>query len=181
MDERALGLETRRRIYAYVRAHPGAYLREAQRALTMSMGALEYHLGQLEAAGLVRVEQGENKRFFAASVPERDARVLGLLRQAIARRVVLALLESGPASHQELMAATGLRSSTLTYHARKLADAEILARERAGRETLYRLLDADRVTRLLVEYRASFVDRIVDAFVEGFEAMGRGEGEDGEP
>ena len=179
MDERALGLETRRRIYAHVRAHPGAYLREMQRVLAMSMGALEYHLGQLEAAGLLRVEQGENKRFYAASVPERDARVLGLLRQAIARRVMLTLLESGPASHQELMAATGLRSSTLTYHAKKLAEADLVARERSGRETLYRLLDADRVTRLLVEYRASFVDRIVDAFVESFEAFGGDEREDG--
>ncbi|MEA3198765.1 MAG: hypothetical protein QOE90_193 [Thermoplasmata archaeon] len=173
MDERALELETRRRLYAYVRAHPGSYLREIQRGVAMSMGALEYHLGHLERAGLLRVETQENKRYFAADVAAADARLFTILRQAIPRCIVIALLESGPASHQDLMLATGLRSSTLSYHARKLADAGLVARERAGRETRYRLAEADRVARLLVEYRASFVDRVVDAFVEGFDAIGR--------
>lgn len=167
-----LALETRRRIYAHVCKHPGAYLREIQRALLMSMGALEYHLSQLEAAGLVRAEMSENKRYYAMNVPERDARLLGLLRQALTRRVILVLLESGPSSHQDLMRATGLRSSTLSYHARKLTEAELVAREKLGRETTYRLVDADRVIRLLVEHRESFLDRVLDRFLEGFDAMG---------
>jgi predicted transcriptional regulator len=172
-DRSALDLGSRRRIYAHVVDHPGEYLREVHRALGGSMGALEYHLAQLEKAGLVRVENAENKRLFPASMDPREARALTFLRQAPARAVLLALLGSGEASHGDVMRQTGLRSSTLSYHAAKLVEAGLLARERRGRETRYRALDETLVVRLLVQHRSSFLDRVVDAFIESFEGMGR--------
>lgn len=172
-DLSALDLESRRRIYTRVVDHPGAYLREIHRALGGSMGALEYHLGQLEEAGLVRVERAENKRFFPATMDARESRALALLRQASVRRILLVLLEWREAGHQDVMARAQLRSPSLSYHATKLVDAGLVAREKRGRETRYRLQDEALVLRLLVQHRASFLDRLVDAFLDGFENMGR--------
>jgi predicted transcriptional regulator len=171
-DLSALELDSRRRIFAFVVDHPGAYLREMHRALGGSMGALEYHLVQLESAGLVRVDHEENKRFFPATMDPRESRALALLRLEPARRLLVALLSREAVAHGELMERAQLRSPTVSYHAGKLIDAGLVVREKRGRESWYRLQDPSLVLRLLVQHRASFVDRLVDAFLDGFEGMG---------
>jgi hypothetical protein len=38
----------------------------------------------------------------------------------------------------------------------------ILIRERVGTEHIYRLIDEDRVAKILITYRTSFIDKVVD-------------------
>lgn len=169
----ALELETRRRIFARVVDEPGAYLRELQRALGMAMGALEYHLGYLEKAGLVSVVQEEHKRYFPARMDAADKRHLALLRQDVPRRIVLHLLASSPASHGRLREALGVLPSTASYYLAKMTDAGIATRTKDGRQNLYALRDPERAYSLLVRYGPTFVDRLVDRFLDGFEAVPR--------
>lgn len=170
-DDSVLELATRRRIYTYVVDHPGSYLREIQRALDMTMGSLEYHLGQLVEAGLVTVQHEENKRFFPARMDASERRPLSLLRQEAVRRIAAALLVEPESPHKDLAAATGLGGSTLSYYLAKLAEAGLVTSRRDGRTTRYALTDPARVHRLLVRYRATFLDRILDAFLDGFDAV----------
>lgn len=170
-DDSVLELETRRRIYAHIVDHPGGYLREIQRALDMPMGALEYHLLQLERAGLVTVLHEENKRFFPAQMDAADKRDLSLLRQDALRRLCTLLLEMDEASHKDLLARTDLAPSTLSFYAAKLIDAGILTKRREGRESRYSLRDPARVHGLLVRYRSSFLDRVLDGFLASFDAV----------
>ena len=101
----ALELESRRRIFEHVRRFPGAYFREIQRALGLQPGELEYHLRTLGKAGLLGdQEEGGRKRYFvAADVPHPDKPLLGLLRQAAVRRLLLALLDRPGISFQGLL------------------------------------------------------------------------------
>ncbi|MHB8604099.1 MAG: winged helix-turn-helix transcriptional regulator [Thermoplasmatota archaeon] len=170
-DDPLLALPARRRIFAYIVDHPGLYLRELQRALGGSMGALEYHLDQLHQAGLIAVIHEENKRFFPARMDAADKRVLALLRQDAPRRLVIFLLEHPGAAHHELTAATGYPASTVSFYLAKLANASLIDREKTGREHRYTLTDPRRAYALLVQYRATFLDRVLDGFLAGFDAV----------
>ena len=174
-NDTVLELESRRRIYAYLVDNPGSYLRELQRRLDMPMGALEYHLLQLEKAGLVTVLQEENKRFFPAQMDAGDKRDLALLRQDALRRVCMLLLEFGEASHKEILTRTDFAPSTLSFYAAKLVDAGLVEKRKAGRESRYTLKDPGRVYGLLVRYRSSFLDRVLDGFLASFDAVRLGD------
>lgn len=176
MDEDVLDLDTRRRIHARLAERPGSYLRELQRDLAMPMGMLEYHLGRLEKAGLVTVVHGDHKRFFPAEMDARDKRVLALLRQDACRRVVVHLLGHPGASHGEIHAATELLPSTLSYYLARLVDAGLATRRKEGRQTRYAVADPLRAERVLVQFRASFLDRVLDRFLESLEAVRLGRG-----
>lgn len=171
MPHDPLELETRRRLYQHVVRHPGKYLRELQRDTGLAMGSLEYHLSALGGAGLVTVLQDGNKRFFPAEMDRRDKRILVLLRQALPRRVLLALLERSPRSKADLAAGLAVAASTLNYHLGHLAEAGLVGAGRDGREATYEVADEAAVLRLLVAYRESFLDRLLDNFLEGTDAL----------
>lgn len=170
-DDPILELETRRRLFAFILDQPGAYLREIQRALDMPMGALEYHLGQLEKAGVITVLHEENKRFFPARMDAADKRGLSLLRQESLRRLVMQLLEHPGAAHKDILALTGLAASTLTFYMAKLVAAGLVERKREGRESHYWLVDPTHVYGLLVTHRPSFLDRVLDGFLDSFDGV----------
>lgn len=168
----SLELEARRRVYRFVEQHPACYLREMQRALGMGMGTLEFHLRFLEEHGLIVVAKEENKRFFPAGISPPERRFLALLRMSIPRQVVLLLAERGAMRHADIAAALRVRPSTLAYQLQKLRAAALLTARRDGRETFYALADPQGVARLLVRYRASLLDRMVDGFLDGFDRIG---------
>ena len=170
----ALALETRRRIFEHVRRFPGTHFREVQRALGLQPGELEYHLHTLEKAGLLTSQEGAARRryFVAAEIPHPDKALLGLLRQAAVRRILLAVLEKPGISFQEIHAAVGGAKSTLSFHLRKVTGSGLVAVERAGRENVYAVPEADRVAGLLVTYRASFLDDAVDRFADLWLGLG---------
>jgi len=174
--EDALELETRRRIFQHVTRAPGIHLRELMRAVDLQPGSVEYHLAQLEKAGLLTAQdEGGRKRYFVvAQVSHPDKAVLGLLRQATPRRLLLLLLERPGRSFQELHREVGGAKSTLSFHMRKLTESGLVAVEQTGREHMYRVVEESRVAMLLVTYRESFLDAAVDHFAEVWLDLGRG-------
>ncbi|HUR69518.1 MAG TPA: helix-turn-helix domain-containing protein [Candidatus Thermoplasmatota archaeon] len=171
MPHDPLELETRRTLYQFIVRHPGKYLRELQRELGMAMGALEHHLRELEAAGLVTVQNEEHKRFFSADLPRADKPILGQLRQALARRALVVLLTRGPCTKTALLDALGVSASTLNYHLKRLVETGIVEAGKEGREAVYAVRDPGTIVRLLSCYRSSLLDRLVDSFLDGIEAM----------
>ena len=135
----------------------------------MPMGMLEYHLGRLEAAGLVSVLAGDHKRFFPTRMDAGDKRYLALLRQAGCRAVVIRLLESPGSNHGDLAAVLPYHPSTLSFYLAKLVESGLATRAAEGRLVRYSLVDGEKALALLVRHRPSFMDRALDAFLEGFE------------
>jgi predicted transcriptional regulator len=166
-----LDLATRRQIYNHIVQHPGQFLREIQRSLTIAMGTLEFNLAALERAGLILAVESENKRFFPAQMPPFDRRLLSVLRQAIPRGIAVVLLQSPDSTPGAMVRRLGVGPTTLNYHLARLVDQGVLERRRAGRHTLYRLVDPEPILRLLITHRESFLDRIVDGFLAGLEGL----------
>jgi predicted transcriptional regulator len=161
-----LELETRRRIYQRVRRVPGIHFRKLQRDLDLAIGTLEYNLHQMESAGLlVTREEGRYKAFFTnEDLDRRDRDYLYYLRQETPRRIAMVVADRPGIRFQELVDDLGLYKSRVSTVLKRLVKAGILEEERVGRQKAYRPVEAARIKRLIVQYRASYVDAMVDRF-----------------
>ncbi len=169
-----LDLENRRLIFDFVRRFPGAYFREIQKATGLEVGTLSYHLEYLEERRLLSSQiEANRKRYFAAEIAHGDKALLGLLRQAVPRKLVIQLLLHPGTTFSDLLPVAGVSKSTLSFHLKKLTDADVIAGERVGREKAYRVRDPEEASRILITYRASFLDGLVDRFVETWTAIGK--------
>lgn len=174
MEDDPLALETRRRLYEAIRVAPGIGGREAQRAAATGWGETVYHLGRLTESGLVHREtSGRQDHYFVATVPLGDRRLLGLMRSASARRLVLALLESGERTVPELIARSGLSAGRLSVHLRRLVETGLVTTGRRGRYRTFSPADRERVIRLFIAYRRGFADQWLEGLLETWSELFR--------
>jgi predicted transcriptional regulator len=155
--------EKRRRIYALIEASPGIHLRELQRILNMPLTTLEYHLTYMARKKILFAEtEGHHKRYYTKPLDPEDKKVLAALRQKRMREIVLVILENGKAKYQLLAERLKLSHSTLSSYLKYLVNRNILTREKIGYENLYTVREEDRVAKVLIAYKPSFLDKLVD-------------------
>jgi len=160
-------LETRRRIYDFVVANPGSHLRAIKDELDMPMGQLEYHLHYLEQRGLLDSKEDRYyKRFYPVDMGATDRRLLSAIRQEKPRQIVLIVLQQPGIDHKTLQKEMGIGASSLSFYMKDLIDKEVIDKKREGRRSLYTVKDPDRIVKLLITYRPSFLDKMVDRFLE---------------
>lgn len=174
-EDGVLELENRRRIFQLVSKYPGMYLREIEKELGLSIGVLEYHLTYLEKKEILSVErEGHRKRYFVRKdISWGDKPTLSLMRQETPRRIVVHLMLHPNASFQDVLAQFKISKSTLSFHLKKLTDAGIVLADKKGRESFYTIKDTDNLARILLTYKASFLDSVVDSFAEIWEQIGK--------
>ena len=167
-DEPSLELDTRRRIYERVHSMPGIHFRALQRELNIALGTLEYNLYRLEKEGLLVTREGGNRKayFVKEGMDRRDRDVLAHLRQRAPRQVLTLIVDRPGITFTELREGLFLHASRLSTVMQRLREAGITEEERVGRHTAYRCIEGDRVRKLLVNYRESFLDELVDRFAE---------------
>jgi predicted transcriptional regulator len=159
MEDDPLALETRRRLYQFVRTNPGVGAREAQRGASTGWGETVYHLDRLTESGLLHREKGGHQdHYFVAEVPLGDRRLLGLARSPAARRILVVLLESPDRTVPTLVERTGLSQGRISIHLRRFLAAGLVRTGRDGRFRTFAVIDEGRVVRLLVAYRDGFAD-----------------------
>ena len=175
MDEDVLELENRRKLYQLVSKFPGMYLREIEKELGLAMGVLDYNLSYLEKKDILTVErEGNRKRYFVKEDIEfGDKATIAILRQEITRRLVLHLMLNPNASFQDVLAQFNISKSTLSFHMKKLTEADIVGSQKEGRSSFYYVIDPDNTARVILTYKASFLDSVVDRFAEVWGDMGK--------
>lgn len=167
MEDDLLALESRRRIYTIVAGSPGLGSREIQRQADMAWGETTYHLNRLVSAGLVHREPGGHQDFyFASTVPLGDRTLLRLARAEACRRVLGALLTESDLTVPELQDRTKLSAGRLSIHLRRFLETRLVESGRRERFRTFRIVDRDRVIRILVAYRGSYADGWVDRLLE---------------
>jgi len=162
-----LELESRKRIFECVRSNPGLHFREIQRRTGLSIGVLDYNLDYMVRRGLVTVtkREGFSRYFPGGGIGADKQRILSCLRQEIPRGIVLYLLRHPGATHGEPLENFTISGGTLSYHVKKLVSKGVVKAERRGRESHLTVLDPDKVADLLIVYRRTFLDTLVDEFV----------------
>jgi predicted transcriptional regulator len=165
-----LELESRRRIYTFVRDNPGVYMREIQRALGMGTGVLQYQLDYLVKNGLLSVYMdGRRKRYYCTEkVSAPDKHVLALLRQKIPRRILMVCISENGANMEKIMEFAGASKSNIDFYISKMMKAGIMEEKDENGEKIYYVKEPERIADLIITYRESYLDDLVDRFVESF-------------
>jgi predicted transcriptional regulator len=155
--------ERRRKIYAAIEGSPGIHLRELQRILNMPLTTLEYHLSYMARKKILFAEtEGHHKRYYTKPLDPEDKKVLAALRQKRMREIVLIILANEKAKYQLLAERLRLSHSTLSSYLKYLVNKNILVKEKIGYENLYTVRDEERVAKVLLAYKPSFLDKLVD-------------------
>lgn len=165
-----LALATRRRIYRRIQESPGLHFRALQRELEIAVGTLEYNLYQMEREDLVvaREEGGFKSYFPNDNMDRRDRDCLHYLRQRTTRQIALEITNQSGITFKELRSRVGILPSALSHQIKRLVNAGIVKEVPVGREKSYACLEPDRVRRLVIQYRATFMDAMVDRFAAAF-------------
>lgn len=159
--------ERRRNIYALIEASPGIHLRELQRVLNIPLTTLDYHLSYMIRKKIIFGEtEDHHKRYYTKPLDPDDKKVLVALRQKRMREIVLIVLENGKAKSQLLVERLRLSHSTLSSYLKYLVNRNILVREKIGYENLYTVREEDRVAKVLIAYKPSFLDKLVDRVLD---------------
>ncbi len=166
--DKILELDTRRRIYEIIAAFPGLHFRELLRRIDMPHSSVAYHLNYLVRNNLItEIDDGGLRRYYVrGKVDRREKEILSVLRKEIPRGLVLYLLMNPHSAYQDLLASFDLKPSQLSYYLDRLIKKGILTQSREGRNTYYDVKDEERVANVLITYRPTFLDAVVDAFVE---------------
>lgn len=167
-----LELEIRREIFDLISKFPGLHFREILRRLETSSGNLNYQLNYLVKHNiLVAIQDGNLKRYYiVGKVKSKEKRILACLRNETARGLVLFLMLNPNSQFNEIANKFDLAPSKLAYHLNKLVDRDIIEKKRKGRTTLYKPVDEEAIANVLITYKPSFLDNIVDSFIESWNA-----------
>ncbi len=164
-------IDARRRIYECVVASPGLHFREIQRRLALATGSLDYHLHFLEKNGLIRKEKtGKFTRYYAYTKTweQEEKDVLTLLRQNNVRHILIFLIEKKRANAQQISYNVGISPSTLSWYLKQLTEKGIITQTKRGRFRFYRAADPAKIVKYLIMHKSSFLDGIVDSFIEAW-------------
>ncbi len=128
--EEILRLPIRKRIYSVICDRPGVGFRQLQRALPMANGTLEFHLAQLERAGLVAAWSNRGRTcYYPTGFGIRSQGSRPSERQ---ERILEYLQGSPGVSTEEVEVGMGIGQSTASYHLDALRALGLVTAVRVG-------------------------------------------------
>ncbi len=152
-------------ILKIIKDNPGIRYRELLRSLGTVNGVLSYHLYILENEEAIRVEkQGGMTRYYPNSIDKREARILGMLRVPMVRRIINFMLVNDGCSLEDIALHVNRSKSTILWHMKRLAEEGIITKY----DNLYYIKDKDVITKILSKYK--LVDKI-DVIADNYSNM----------
>nr|WP_292375213.1 winged helix-turn-helix domain-containing protein [Methanosarcina sp. UBA411] len=100
---------------------------------------------------------------------EKERKILSLLRRSSCRHILIQLLNNPDLNNKDLSLAVGLSPSTISWNLNKLVEAGVIERKKTGRISNFTIIDPTAVVELLICYKESFLDTLVDSFIETWE------------
>jgi predicted transcriptional regulator len=161
--EEILENEYRRRIYQYINKNPGFHLRELQRRLDIPLSTLDYHLGYMVRKNIIESKKdGYYRRYYVKPLETIDRKLLSILRQKRLREIILIMINDEGAKYQTLLKRLKIPTSTLSFYLNHLMESNVIMRHHVGREHIYTVANEDVIMKLLITYKSSFIDRLID-------------------
>ena len=169
--EKVLELETRRKVYEIVKKYSGCHFRDIERKSNIPYGTLRYHLNFLVKHGLLIYKKEDNTvRYFPREFQLENIKLLTFLRQTTIRKIILFILTNENCQHKDIIRFVRLSPSTVSWHLNKLVTASIVAPKRVGRKIKYKIAtDKKEIIKLLITYKESFLDSLVNKAIEMWE------------
>jgi predicted transcriptional regulator len=168
LANKLLEVGIRQKLFTLISECPGIHFRDAQRRTESSTGNLTYHLDCLVKAGLLTsVRDGKYLRYYAFTEKSaEEKRILEIARRKTDRHILLLLLQNETNTNEELSEILNLSPSTISWHIKKLIETNILSVKVEGRKVFYSVNNQELVSGILIKYKESYLDKLVDRFVE---------------
>ena len=168
LANKLLEVGIRQKLFTLISECPGIHFRDAQRRTESSTGNLTYHLDCLVKAGLLTsVRDGKYLRYYAFTEKSaEEKRILEIARRKTDRHILLLLLQNETNTNEELSEILNLSPSTISWHIKKLIETNILSVKAEGRRVFYSVNNQELVSGILIKYKESYLDKLVDRFVE---------------
>ncbi len=162
-----LELKTRNLIYTSIKDRPGIYLRELERETGLTIGQLTYHIPILIRANLIKEEATARfKRFYPLGLNNYDRKILSLLRRTNLRKIILLVFETRKITNKELSERMSLSPATISWYIQILKEENVIRNESKNTGIFYSLINEDEIIKVLIAYKESFLDKMVDKFIE---------------
>jgi predicted transcriptional regulator len=137
----------RKDIYKYVTDHPGEHLANITKTLGLSSSSIRYHLSVLEGMDLIVTHKnGKYKRFYINKNGYSKytngngyKHIMSALKNNTARNIVKFLLSHPRSNQKRVSRALDIHPSTVTWHTKRLEEAEIISKQKKGKEIHYSL------------------------------------------
>lgn len=166
-NEKIFELQTRKNIYEIVTKNAGCHFREIERRTKIPYGTLKYHLNFLVKHSLLIEKIDNNKvRYFPKEIKSEDLEILSLLRQENIRNIILFLLSQEECAHKEISDFVGLSPGTISWHLNKLIKKRIVGKRDSNKTAYYLLYPREEIMRLIISFRESFFDSLIDKVIE---------------
>jgi predicted transcriptional regulator len=168
MNHEMLNLSRRKMIFNQISKYPGTYIREMEKALSLSLGDLQYHLQQLEKADLISShDDGRRKRYFVKNeVNYFDREILSFIKMRTPRRIIIFLMIHPESSFKEILAEFHFTKGALSFHLKKLIKADIVINLKREKEIIYRIKDENRISQILISYKSGILDEALNGFID---------------
>ncbi|MEJ2241123.1 MAG: winged helix-turn-helix transcriptional regulator [Candidatus Bathyarchaeota archaeon] len=155
--------ERRGEIYDFIKKNPGLHLRELQRRLNLPLTSLEYHIDYMVRKNVLLKESSKHySRYYVRHLDEEDKRILKSLRQKRLREIVILLLKKEKVKYSFLLESLDIPPSTLSFYLKYLTKNKIVSKNKIGYENIYSINERERVAKVLMTYKSSFIDKLVD-------------------
>lgn len=134
---------------------PGIRYAELLRMTGFNNGALSYYLTRLEKASLTKVlrnRTNNTSRYYSNSISSESMIVLGYLRSAITRDIIMNLLDMKYSTFCDLTRLINKSPSTTSWYLKKLLIHNIIAKKKINRISLYCLQNPLVVGKLIEQF-----------------------------
>jgi DNA-binding transcriptional ArsR family regulator len=108
--------------------------------------------------------------YYPSSVSDSESFVLKFVRHDQVRQIVRFILEQDLCTFNEIVEHTGKAPSTVSGYLKRLKEAGIVS-VRSGEYQLYTLSDKETTAEVLSKYRRSFIDKVVESYVDMIEPL----------
>jgi len=131
---------TRTEILNFIAENPGVQFRAICAGLGLSIGVVQFHVGQLLKNGLINSNRkGRYKRFFTGNFSRAEIEAISVARLGRVRCILKALLEGKALSHHELAKRVCISSQGLTWQMNRLQETGFVEETREGLKVTYTL------------------------------------------
>lgn len=141
---------------------PGASFTEIKGLTGLSTGSTDYAIRRLRRFGLILEESfWRNRRYFEPSVQEQDRRIICVLRNRSARKVLETMLKKDSVTAKKVREVLGVSYPTVNWHMRRLAGYGVINKLGDG---AYAITDRKKVFEVLGRYSESLTDNLANNF-----------------
>lgn len=163
-------VDTKSIILKYINSVPGIRYRELLRLTGLPNGTLEYHLKILERSHTVSVERldGRRARYYPICIPADETKILGYIRNNVARQIIFFILEHDLCTFNEILEHIKKAASTASWHLKRLSEAGLIMITYGQEYQLYRVANRKFVKEVLYKYEETFRDKVANGYYEMF-------------